>query len=192
MKYIIGLGNPGLKYRLTKHSIGFNVVKSIAKDHHIKINKDLYSSLAGKGRILGEDVTLVLPQTFMNMSGKAVEELFRNEIKNMGDFIVICDDINLKLGRIRIRKNGSSGGHKGLESIIGALGTDGFARLRVGIATQTHKGDITNYVLSPFKRSHARNASHAIGLAKDALLSWIEDGLDVAMNKFNKMSSSTS
>ncbi len=192
MKFVIGLGNPGLKYRLTKHSIGFNVVKAVAKEYGIKIAKRLDSSLIGTGRIAGEDVMLVLPQTYMNLSGKAVEELFRNDIKNINDFLVICDDINLKLGRIRMRSNGSSGGHKGLESIIAALGRSDFARLRVGIATESHKGDITNYVLSPFRRSEARNAAHAIALAGDAVKAWVDEGMEKAMNRFNKRKVSTS
>src|SRR3989338_11476598 len=97
MKYIIGLGNTGPKYRTTKHNVGFNVVKRIAKDYGIKINKESHASLLGKGRISGRDVMLVLPETYMNLSGKAVEELFRNDIKDMKDMMVICDDINMKL-----------------------------------------------------------------------------------------------
>lgn len=192
MKFIIGLGNPGLKYRTTKHNIGFNVVKKIAKDNDININKRFYSSLLGTGSIAGRNVTLVLPETYMNLSGKAVEKLFRNAIKKIEDIIVICDDINLKLGRIRMKKKGSSGGHKGLESIIKELSRDDFARLRVGIATEVHRGDITNYVLSPFKRHEAKNASHAISLAKEAVISWIEDGPDKTMAKFNKQKAATS
>ena len=192
MKYIIGLGNPGPKYRTTKHNVGFNVVKRIAKDYGIKINKESHASLLGKGRISGRDVMLVLPETYMNLSGKAVEELFRNDIKDIKDMMVICDDINMKLGRVRLKNKGSSGGHKGLESIITALDRDDFARLRVGIATEVHRGDITNYVLTPFKRHEARNAEHALSLAKDACISWAANGIETTMNKFNKLKASTS
>lgn len=192
MKFIVGLGNPGLEYNSTKHNIGASVVKSLAKENGIKINKKLHFSLLGKGKIRGEEVMLVLPQTYMNLSGKAVGELFRQEIKKIEDLLVVCDDINLGLGRIRLRKEGSSGGHKGLESIIQTLGRNDFARLKIGIATEVHKGDITNYVLSPFKRKEMRNVKHVIALAQETVVSMIEKGIEPAMNKFNKRKIGTS
>lgn len=192
MKYIVGLGNPGLEYKFTKHNIGYNVVKNIAKECNIKIKEKLCDSLIGRGVFSGEDITLVLPQTYMNLSGKAIGELYKREIKNIEDLIVICDDINLKLGRIRLRKKGSSGGHKGLESIITILERDDFPRLRVGIATEIHKGNISNYVLTPFRRKNLKNVSHAISLAKDAILFLITKGVDKTMSKFNTIKSSTS
>ncbi|MBI4974391.1 MAG: aminoacyl-tRNA hydrolase [Candidatus Omnitrophica bacterium] len=193
MRYIVGLGNPGLEYALTKHNIGFTVVKAIAKEAHIKINKKLRWSLFGRGRISGEDVALVLPQTYMNLSGKAVGELFtKGLIRSIDGLVIICDDINLGLGRIRLRVKGSSGGHKGLESIIHMLGRDDFARLRIGIATESHKGDITNYVLSPFKRKEMRNVSHVVALAKDACYYLISKGVEEAMGKFNRRKVGTS
>ena len=192
MKLIIGLGNPGLEYRNTKHNIGFKVVEAIAKESNIKINKELCSSLLGRGSISGQDVTLVFPQTYMNLSGHSVGELYKNEIKNIEDLIVICDDVNLKLGRIRLRKRGSSGGHKGLKSIIDILGRDDFVRLRVGIATDLHKGDITNYVLSAFKRKDLKNVSHAVSLAKDAIIYSMANGIEKTMSLFNKRKAGTS
>lgn len=192
MKFIVGLGNPGLEYRSTKHNIGFAVVRLLAKEKGIKINKKVHFSLIGKGRIGPEDVVLALPQTYMNLSGKAVGELFDKEVKDVGDLLVICDDINLELGKTRLKKQGSSGGHKGLESIVRTLGRDDFARLRVGIATEVRKGDITNYVLSPFKRKELRNVAHVITLAKDAVVCMMEKGIDIAMNKFNKRKAGTS
>lgn len=192
MKFIVGLGNPGGEYASTKHNIGFAVVKSLAKENSIKIGQRLHFSLVGRGEIGGKDATLVLPQTYMNMSGKAVGELFRREMKDLSDLLIICDDINLGLGRIRLKKKGSSGGHKGLESIIGILGRDDFPRLRVGIATEVHKGDITRYVLSPFKRREMRNVSHVIGLASDAVTCMLKDGIELAMTRFNKRRVGTS
>jgi len=192
MKLIVGLGNPGMEYRSTKHNIGFEVVKALAKENNIKINKELHFSLLGKGKIAGVDVILVLPQTYMNLSGRAVGELFREAAKGASDLLVICDDINIELGRIRLRKKGSSGGHKGLESIAHTLGRDDFTRLRVGIATEVHKGDITGYVLAPFKRKEKRNVAHVITLAKDAVACMIEEGVDKAMAKFNKRKIGTS
>ena len=140
MKFVIGLGNPGAEYVGTKHNIGFAVIKELAKDAGIKVTKKLHFSLLGRGKIGGEDVTLVMPQTFMNMSGNAVGELIRREAEDASGILVVCDDINLELGKIRMKKRGSSGGHKGLESIINVIGMDEFPRLRVGIATDVHKG----------------------------------------------------
>ena len=193
MRYIVGLGNPGLEYATTKHNIGFTIVKAIAKEAHIKINKKLHWSLFGRGRISGKDVTLVLPQTYMNLSGKAVGELFtKGLIRSIDDLLIVCDDINLELGKIRLRVKGSSGGHKGLESIIHIVGRDDFARLRVGIAAESLKRDITNYVLSPFKRKEMRNVSHVVALAKDACFYLISVGVEEAMNKFNRRKVGTS
>lgn len=192
MKFIIGLGNPGEEYTGTKHNIGFAVVKELAKECGIKANKRMHFSLVGRGEISGEEVTVVLPQTYMNLSGNAVGELVRREVKDLKDLIVVCDDINLELGKIRMKKSGSSGGQKGLESIIHIIGTDQFPRLRVGIATEVHRGDITDYVLSPFKHKDLRNVSHTIALAKEALASAVVDGLEKAMSKFNKRKAGTS
>jgi len=192
VKLIIGLGNPGLGYKGTKHNIGFEVVTALAKENNIKLNKRAHFSLAGKGVLAGVEVILAMPQTYMNLSGKAVGELVRREIKELKDLIVVCDDINIELGRMRIRTMGSSGGHKGLESIIGTLGSDHFARLRVGIATDIHKGDITNYVLSPFKRKEKRNVAHVVSLAKDAVTCMIEKGIEESMARFNKRKIGTS
>ncbi|MFA6142607.1 MAG: aminoacyl-tRNA hydrolase [Candidatus Omnitrophota bacterium] len=192
MKIIIGLGNPGLEYRATKHNVGSEVVKALAKANDIKINSKLHFSLLGRGKVEGEDVIMVLPQTYMNLSGKAVGELFRQEAKDISDLLIVCDDINIELGRIRLKTQGSSGGHKGLESIIHILGRDDFARLRVGIATEMHKGDITNYVLAPFKRKEMRNVAHVIGLAGDAITCIIGEGVEKAMSKFNKRKIGTS
>jgi len=192
MKYIIGLGNPGLEYRSTKHNIGFSVVKELAKENKIKLKEKRYSAIIGRGRICGEEAVLVMPQTCMNRSGETVGDLARDEIKSMEDLIVVCDDINLKLGRVRLKKHGSAGGHKGLESIISDLGRDDFARLKIGIATDIHRGDITRYVLTPFRRNQRKNVSHLIALAVDSLTCWVEEGMDEAMNKFNIKKAATS
>jgi len=192
MKLIVGLGNPGLGYASTKHNIGFAVIKAIAKEGGIKIRQKLHLSLVGKGKVSGEDVVLAMPQTYMNLSGNAVKELIARQIKDLSDLLIVCDDINLELGKIRLKTHGSSGGHKGLESIIHVIGRDDFARLRVGIATDVHRGDITGYVLSPFKRSQKRNVTHAVELAKDAAICMIEEGVDRAMTKFNKRKAGTS
>ena len=192
MKFIIGLGNPGSEYKGTKHNIGFAVVEKLAKDYRIKIKSKLHFSLTGYGRIEGTEVTLVLPQTFMNLSGHAVGELISSQSCKVEDILVVCDDINVELGKIRLKKQGSPGGHKGLESIEHTIKTDDFARLKVGIATEVHKGDITGYVLSPFKRRLLRNVAHTIALSEEAIVSMVTDGIDIAMNKYNKRKAGTS
>lgn len=192
MKFIVGLGNPGPEYKGTKHNIGFAVVEKLARENRIKIKEKLHFSLTGRGKIGGEEVTLVLPQTYMNLSGKAVGELQSREAMDVGDLVVICDDINLELGKIRLKKQGSSGGHKGLLSITQTIGRDDFQRLRVGIATDAHKGDITGYVLSPFKRKYLRNVAHVIGLAGEAAECLVEEGIESAMNRYNKRKVGTS
>jgi PTH1 family peptidyl-tRNA hydrolase len=189
---MIGLGNPGPEYKDTKHNVGFAVLQALAKENGIKIKEKRHSALIGKGKISGESVTLVLPQTYMNLSGETVGGLVRVEMEPSDDMIVVCDDINMKLGRIRMKKKGSAGGQKGLESIISALGRDNFARLRVGIATDVHKGDITRYVLTPFRHKEHKNVSHALLLAQEALECWITEGMDTAMNKFNVKKAATS
>ena len=192
MKYIIGLGNPGGEYKTTKHNIGFAVLQDLAKENRIKIKEKRYSALIGRGKIAGCDVVLVLPQTYMNRSGDTVGDLVREEIGPLDDLIIICDDINMKLGRIRMKKRGSAGGHKGLESIISVLGRYDFARLRIGIATDVHKGDIARYVLTPFKRNQHKSVSRLLSLAREALECWIMKGMDAAMNKFNVKKAATS
>ena len=192
MKLMVGLGNPGLEYKTTKHNIGFAVLQNLAKENKIKIKEKRYSALIGSGKIAGVDVVLVLPQDYMNRSGDIVGDLVREEMGHSDDLIIVCDDINIKLGRIRMKKKGSAGGHKGLESIISVLGRDDFARLRIGIATDVHKGDITRYVLTPFKRNQHKNVSHVLSLAQEALECWVTNGMDVAMNKFNVKKVATS
>lgn len=192
MYFIVGLGNPGSAYKGTRHNIGSEVVAGLAKRYKIAIREKAHFSLLGRGRIALEDVTLIIPQTFMNLSGKAVKEIVTHEAKDIDKILVVCDDINLELGKIRLRKQGSSGGQKGLESIVHALGRDDFARLRVGIATEVRKGDISGYVLSPFKRHDRRHAAHAVELAIEAIACMLGKGVDKAMTAFNKKKVGTS
>ncbi len=192
MKFIIGLGNPGAEHKGTKHNIGLAIVEKLAKDYKIKIKDRRHFSLTGHGKIGGEEVTLILPQTFMNLSGHAVGELISTHSCEVEDLLVVCDDVNLELGKIKLKKQGSPGGHKGLQSIEHILKRDDFARLKVGIATEVHKGDITGYVLSPFKRRLLRNVSHVIALSEEAVVAMITDGMNMAMNKYNKQKAGTS
>jgi PTH1 family peptidyl-tRNA hydrolase len=185
VKLIVGLGNPGRIYRYTKHNVGFLVIEELAKENRIKVTTKRYGSLLGRGKISGEDVILLMPVTYMNMSGKAVEEAVETAGMSLKDLLVICDDINLRLGTIRMRMKGSAGGHKGMASIMAGLGTDEFARLRVGIATDLVKGDITDYVLSPFKKKDRKKIKEVVKIAKDAIALWVRSGSGAVMSKYN-------
>ena len=185
MKLIVGLGNPGRVYRYTRHNVGFLIIEEFAKEYKVKIKTKEYGSLIGEGKIAGEDVMVLMPVTYMNLSGKAVSEAVKERHVEVRDLLVICDDINLKLGTIRIRTRGSAGGHKGLASIIDDLGTGDFARLKVGIATEAVKGDITEYVLSPFRKKDRKKIKEVVAVAEDAVFLWIKGGPEIAMNKYN-------
>lgn len=188
MLLIVGLGNPGTKYKNTRHNIGFMAVDRVAEAHSIKCSKVDFKSQWGKGVIEGKDVILVKPQTFMNLSGVAVNamsEYFSLELK---DILVIYDDVDLNLGSIRIRLRGGSGGHKGLESIIEHLGTSNFPRIRLGIGRPKDKmqGDVADYVLSSFKSDEKDVLEQILNTASEAVEAILKHGIEKAMNKYNK------
>jgi len=186
MWLIAGLGNPGERYRYTRHNIGFLTLQRCAKDNGISLVKEhSCEALVGRGQIAGKKVMLLLPQTYMNKSGESVMKVFSREIKSLERVMVVCDDINLELGRMRMKPKGSSGRHKGLESIIACLGTRDFARLRMGIATGVHEGDISGYVLEPFTKRQMKDVSRMIERAQQALEFWLDEGIEAAMNWCN-------
>lgn len=187
VKAIFGLGNPGLKYKFTKHNIGFLVCQEFARRHNIKIKKRLYHALVGGG-VIGQnvEVTVILPQTYVNKSGDCVAAFIGSDTKmNLNEILVVCDDINLPLGVIRIRKKGSAGGHNGLLSIIKALDTQNFARLRVGVGCNRSVQDKKDYVLTPFEKSQLKNILNSINVAATACEVWARSGIEAAMNRFN-------
>jgi peptidyl-tRNA hydrolase, PTH1 family len=169
MKLIVGLGNPGLRYRNTRHNIGFILVDSFNK--------------SSKGKI-GKKVALLKPQFFMNNSGIAVKKAMEKFGGEPADILVICDDINLELGMIRFRAQGSAGGHRGLKSIIERLSTENFNRLRIGIGA-TKSGVLKDYVLSRFESSERKKLKEVIDKATEAVGVWIEEGIETAMNSYN-------
>lgn len=184
MKIIIGLGNPGEKYCKTRHNLGFRVVDRFAQQLEIECNQKKCKSLFCKTLVEHEEVILLKPQTFMNLSGVAVKEavdMYKCALQNV---IVICDDLDLSLGKIRIRHNGGCGGHRGLESIASCLGSTGFSRLRVGIGRPTI-GDTSDYVLSAFSKEDEGVIMDASEKACQVLKTWISEGIDVCMNRFN-------
>ncbi|MBL7157198.1 MAG: aminoacyl-tRNA hydrolase [Candidatus Omnitrophica bacterium] len=185
MKLIIGLGNPGFRYRNTRHNIGFLTIKEISRRFAIPVKKRRHKGLLGKGVFEGEKITLFMPETFMNLSGEAMREIVRMEKISFGDCLVICDDINLKLGSIRLRKKGSSGGHNGLESIISNLGTSEFPRLRIGIGGEKKVSNMVRFVLNSFNSAERPLLKGVINEALECVMAYLRDGLDKAMTRFN-------
>lgn len=185
MKLIAGLGNPGLRYRSTRHNIGFMVIDKLASRYGIRIKDKLFQSLCGNGRIEGADVILVKPLTYMNLSGKAIIEIMKKKDISSEDILIIVDDADLELGRIRLRSKGSSGGHNGLRSIIEESGTEDIMRLRVGVGSQGRSGELRNYVLSPFKRAERGPLTDTIERSCLCVKAWVEVGASIAMTRFN-------
>jgi len=187
MKLIVGLGNPGLKYANTRHNIGFKVVKLLAKNHDIKINRNEFGSKTGAGLIAGHRVSLAMPQSFMNLSGESVASFIGYHKIKHEDILVVCDDVNLGAGSLRIRPCGSAGGHNGLKSIISRMGADSFSRLRVGVGSAVSlKGDITDYVLGKFTAQQQKILPDILSQATLACESWIERKTEETANKFNR------
>lgn len=190
MKLIIGLGNPGNEYKWTRHNVGFEAIDKLAYDFNINVNKNKFKAIYGEGIIHGEKVLLIKPLTYMNLSGECVRD-FLNFYKDieLSDILVICDDINLPLGSIRIRKKGSDGGQNGLKNIIYQLGSDSFPRLRIGIGQKPPHFTLANFVLSKFNKDEEEDIVKGITNATDAIEIFIKDkenGLSNAMNLFNK------
>lgn len=185
MKAIIGLGNPGIKYAGTRHNIGFDTVTALADKYNIKIKDKKFNGLVGEGFIEGEKVMLVQPQTFMNLSGECVGLIAGFYKLEPEDIIVICDDINLDTGRLRIRAKGSAGGHNGLKNIIAHLGTETFPRIRIGVGEKTEGWDLADYVLARFSKDDEPIMREAIKNAVGAVETWISDDIGTAMNRYN-------
>ena len=184
MKAIIGLGNPGMKYAGTRHNIGFDAVTAIADKYNLSINNKKFKGVYADGHIAGEKVLLVQPQTFMNLSGECVREVADFYKLNPDEIIIICDDINLDVGRLRIRKKGSAGGHNGLKNIIAHLGTEEFPRIRVGVGEKTEGWDLADYVLARFDKDSEPVIREALANVVGAVETWISEGIDAAMNRF--------
>ncbi|MCX7988000.1 MAG: aminoacyl-tRNA hydrolase [Thermodesulfovibrio sp.] len=186
MNLIVGLGNPGRKYSKTRHNIGFMVVDKLAEKYNLDFNeKDDY--LISRGNIEGKEVALIKPLTYMNLSGRAVRKIADERIlKNLpNSLIVIHDDLDLPVGRIKIKKNGSSGGHKGVQSIIDLLGTRDFIRVKIGIGKE-HNMETSDYVLSPFSKEQKTLIKQKISKAIDSIVTIITEGVDKAMSIYNR------
>ena len=189
MRVIIGLGNPTREYQATRHNIGFDAVTRLSDDYQIALDFKKHKALCGRGYIAGEKVILVQPQTYMNLSGESVAELIDYYKLSKEDIIVIYDDISLEVGRLRLRKRGSAGGHNGIKNIIAHLGTDEFYRIRIGVGDKPKNWDLADYVLARFKPEEQETIRDTLGLVSKACEMIINDGMDAAMNLFNKRES---
>lgn len=187
MKLIVGLGNPGDTYKNSRHNIGFAVVRALSRAHQAALVRDkTVSCLCVKAKIGGHNVVLALPLTFMNLSGQAVAALLDRHNACVKDLLVVSDDLDLDLGRLRLRPSGSSGGHRGLGSVIDALGSREFARLRLGIG-RPHPGKAgVDYVLSPFLKKEKVILDESVSRAVSCCEAWVKDGIAKAMEKFNR------
>lgn len=191
MKLIVGLGNPGIEYQFTWHNLGFLVVDRIAEQIGAQVSNRHCRALTGRGRIDGTDVLLAKPETYMNLSGMSVRELVeKHEIVPEQDLIVVYDELDLSVGTIRVRQRGSSAGHNGLESIIGALGTQEFLRIRLGIAPDRPVGDGAKYVLSQFRKAQYPVIDKVLDSAAEAVNVILTQGASAAMNRFNRKAES--
>lgn len=185
MYLIVGLGNPEEDYSKTRHNMGFNVVNKIAKKYGIEINKKKFDSLYGEGIIENKKVILLKPQTYMNLSGKAIIQAANFYKIPLENICVIYDDMDIELGIIKIRKKGGAGSHNGMKSVVAELNSEDFARIRVGIGTPKFKDDSINYVIGAIPEEEVKVLDEGTTKAADAMISILKDGIDNAMNKFN-------
>ena len=185
MKLIVGLGNPGPEYERTRHNVGWRVVDAFARKFRIEIAKHEKNAMTGTGRVAGGNVMIARPLTYMNLSGDAVRLLVNGYLESPAEMIVVYDDIDLPLGKLRIRPNGSAGTHNGMRSIVSELATEDFPRLRVGIGA-SDQGRLRDYVLDEFSAEDEPIVARAVERAVDALFLFVRGDLKRAMNLFNR------
>ena len=191
MNLIVGLGNPGKTYACNRHNVGFQCLNYFARLHSVPFDHRQCHAKVGIGKVRGEKLLLARPGTFMNLSGKSVAGLVHKHHIPLSDLLVIYDDLDLPLGKIRLRQSGSSGGHKGMNSIISALGSADFPRIRVGIGRPQTEGQsisedaIVNYVLNDFSPQEEATIKPVIARVSEAIDCFHTQGIKAAMNKFN-------
>jgi PTH1 family peptidyl-tRNA hydrolase len=186
MRLIVGLGNPGPEYAWTPHNMGFLAVDRLAEDGGIRVMRPEAKSYTGLGRLAGQNVVLAKPQTMMNLTGLAVRELLERFESDPAELIVLSDEVALPWGMIRVNEHGSAGGHNGLKSVIGAVGTLEFTRVRMGVGPDHPVGDLGEYVLRPMRKGDLEAAAEMIEKAAEAVKVILTDGVARAMNKFNQ------
>ena len=183
---IVFLGNPGPKYECTRHNAGFMAGDALAKKLGVSINKARFKALTASAEINGEKVLLMKPQTFMNLSGEAVGQAARFYKVAPEHVIVVSDEVSLPLGKLRVRMKGSAGGHNGLKSIIASLGSDAFPRVRIGVGAPPHPDyDMADWVLAVFRNQDLEDMLRAASQAAEAVITYVTDGPERAMNRFN-------
>ena len=187
MKLIVGLGNPGIEYQFTPHNMGFLAVDRLARDWGVEVRNRQCRALTARTTVGGETVLLAKPETYMNLSGLSVRDLVaENEIAVESDLILIYDELDLPWGTIRVRQRGSSAGHNGMESVIAALGTQEFLRIRVGVAPEQREQGGADYLLSPMRKGQLDVAEQGLEQAAEAVKTILQDGVAAAMNRFNR------
>lgn len=187
MRLIVGLGNPGIEYQFTPHNLGFLVVDRLAERARVLVSNRHCKAVTARARIAGEEVLLAKPETFMNLSGMSVRELVEKyEAEPARDLVVVYDELDLPLGTVRVRERGGSAGHNGVESIIAALGTQEFPRIRLGIAPEHPVRDGAGYVLAPWKKKDLAVVDEVLDRAADAVEVIVTQGMAAAMNRFNR------
>ena len=191
MLVVVGLGNPGTRYSSTRHNVGFRFIDLLAKKAEIRLNDRRAKAVLGQGRIAGHEVVLAKPRTFMNNSGEGVEYLLARFGGGPSELLVVYDEMALPTGRIRLRASGSHAGHNGIRSIISAVQTDGFPRLRIGVGQPSNSGESVPHVLGKFSKEEAPLIAQAVQDAVSAVHCMLEESIDVAMNRFNVIGNST-
>ena len=186
---IVGLGNPSNKYNHTRHNIGFDVIDKLSNEFEVNLKKNSNSAQWDSFRFQGTEIYLIKPTTFMNNSGKSLKQFHSKLGKNI-EFLIIYDDLDLPVGKIRLRKNGSAGGHNGIKSIINELGTNEFERIRIGISQDRNENTI-NYVLGKFRTEEQEIIDEVINSIPRVIYSILSNGFDVAMNEYNGYSIKT-
>ena len=185
MRLIVGLGNPGDRYQHTRHNVGFRCIDLMAREWGISLSDRRAKAVLGRGNHLGQDVVLAKPRTFMNNSGEGVAYLLTRFGAKPDDLVVVYDDMDLPLGRMRLRPNGSPAGHNGIRSIISELGTPNFARIRVGIGHPDLRGAQVSHVLNRFSEEEAPEIARVVKQVAEAVDCLLEESITVAMNRFN-------
>lgn len=186
MKLLVGLGNPGAQYERTRHNIGFRAVEELARRHRIALESRKWNAVYGVGEVAGEKVCLLLPQTYMNLSGEAAGPAMRFFKVELGDVVALHDELDLPFGRLMLKKGGGSAGHNGLKSLTQHLGGPDYLRLRIGISRPPPKWDVANYVLANFTGAEEAELDDVVGRCADAIELIIRIGAAAAMNAVNR------